>query len=87
MGRMFHTTPVKPAKAVVYGANFGRDADTIATMAGAVAGAFAGASALPRAWLDKLPPEQEKLARDLAEAARKKAEEAEAALSAFRGLF
>ena len=81
---LFYLAGGDPAKAVVYGANFGRDADTIATMAGAVAGAFAGASALPRAWLDKLPPEQEKLARDLAEVARKKASEAEAALSAFR---
>ena len=39
--------------AVEYGANFGRDTDTIATMAGALCGA-AGASALPQAWLRQL---------------------------------
>jgi ADP-ribosylglycohydrolase len=41
-------------KAVEYGANFGRDADTVASMAGAVAGALDGAHALPQAWIDTL---------------------------------
>lgn len=40
--------------AVEYGANFGRDADTIASMAGAVAGALRGARSLPREWMDML---------------------------------
>jgi ADP-ribosylglycohydrolase len=39
--------------AVEYGANFGRDTDTIATMAGALCGA-ASKSALPEAWLQQL---------------------------------
>jgi ADP-ribosylglycohydrolase len=39
--------------AVEYGANFGRDTDTIATMAGALCGA-AAAGALPEAWLRQL---------------------------------
>ncbi|MGF6645924.1 MULTISPECIES: ADP-ribosylglycohydrolase family protein [Paraburkholderia] len=47
-------------KAVEYGANFGRDADTIASMAGAVAGAMRGASALPQAWLDTLGSQADK---------------------------
>ena len=39
--------------AVEYAANFGRDTDTIATMAGAMCGAVSRA-ALPAAWLDQL---------------------------------
>lgn len=42
-----------PRKTVVYGANFGRDADTIASMAGAVAGALRGAAALPADWVEQ----------------------------------
>jgi ADP-ribosylglycohydrolase len=43
-----------PRQAVLYGANFGRDADTIASMAGALAGALHGASALPAEWVTKI---------------------------------
>jgi ADP-ribosylglycohydrolase len=43
-----------PARSVRYGANFGRDADTIASMAGALAGAFRGASAFPPDWVQKV---------------------------------
>jgi len=39
--------------AVEYGANFGRDADTIATMAGAIAGAYAGIGGFRRHWANK----------------------------------
>ncbi|MBC8444736.1 MAG: ADP-ribosylglycohydrolase family protein [Chloroflexi bacterium] len=46
-----------PRETILYGANFGRDADTIASMAGALAGAFCGASALPQAWVDKVRAE------------------------------
>ena len=41
-------------RAVEYGANFGRDADTIATMSGAIAGAFAGAGRIEKQWLEKV---------------------------------
>jgi ADP-ribosylglycohydrolase len=41
-------------QAVIYGANFGRDADTIASMAGAVAGALRGATAFPAKWMEAL---------------------------------
>jgi ADP-ribosylglycohydrolase len=47
-------------QAVIYGANFGRDADTIASMAGAVAGALRGASAFPTQWMDGLGPQADK---------------------------
>ena len=43
-----------PRQTIVYGANFGRDADTIASMAGALAGALRGAAALPAAWAEKI---------------------------------
>jgi ADP-ribosylglycohydrolase len=43
-----------PERAIVYGANFGRDADTIGTMVGGLAGAFHGASGLPRRWVEKV---------------------------------
>jgi ADP-ribosylglycohydrolase len=43
-----------PVKAVEYGANFGRDADTIGTMAGALAGAYKGVDALKSEWVAKI---------------------------------
>lgn len=61
-------------RTIVYGANFGRDADTIASMAGAVAGAWQGASAFPEAWRDKVreesPRDHEQVARSLMEVIR-----------------
>ena len=38
------------AAAVLGGVNYGRDADSIATMAGAIAGALHGPAAIPGAW-------------------------------------
>lgn len=46
-----------PRRAVEYGANFGRDTDTIATMAGGICGALAGQDALPEQWLEGLTRE------------------------------
>lgn len=43
-----------PERAIIWGANFGRDADTIATMVGGVVGALHGASGLPPAWVAKV---------------------------------
>jgi len=58
-----------PERTIIYGANFGRDADTIASMAGSLAGAYRGASALPAGWMDKVKAagarDQEELARSL----------------------
>jgi len=63
-----------PGETVIMGANFGRDADTIASMAGALAGALSGASALPAGWKEKAAAaggrDQEALARSLEEVAR-----------------
>lgn len=42
-----------PEKSILWGANFGRDADTIATMIGGIVGALHGASGLPGPWVAK----------------------------------
>lgn len=42
-----------PRQAIVASCNVGRDADTIAAMAGALAGALHGVEALPADWVDK----------------------------------
>jgi ADP-ribosylglycohydrolase len=55
-------------------ANFGRDADTIATIAGSVVGALNGLTAIPEEWvgpvLSATPVDQEELARQLVEVLR-----------------
>jgi len=43
-----------PERSILWGANFGRDADTIATMIGGVVGALHGASGLPASWVTKV---------------------------------
>jgi ADP-ribosylglycohydrolase len=66
-----------PVKAVTYGANFGRDADTIASMAGAICGALSGTAAFPAPWIAKATRncarDQQALAAELAGVARRKA--------------
>ena len=70
-------------RTVTYAANFGRDADTIASMAGAIAGALNGAGSIRRDWKEKAMAvaahDQDQLARDLVETARKKAIHAQSA--------
>lgn len=56
-----------PERSVLYGANFGRDADTIATMAGAIAGAFRGVGSFPPAWLEKISHADMEKQKDTAE--------------------
>jgi len=67
-----------PVKTVIYGANFGRDTDTIACMAGGVAGAYAGIEGFPKEWVEKVKKgsdrDQEKLARDLTDVVVKRIE-------------
>jgi len=67
---LFYLSGGDARRAIEYGANFGRDADTIATMAGAVAGAFAGAGGIERTWLEKVlasNASQDKLADEMTE--------------------
>jgi ADP-ribosylglycohydrolase len=56
-------------RTIRYGANFGRDADTIASMAGAIAGAWQGAAGFPETWRDRVraesPRDHEAVARAL----------------------
>lgn len=41
-------------KSIIWGSNFGRDADTIAAIAGALSGAKHGASLIPAPWIEKV---------------------------------
>lgn len=52
-------------QAIVMAANFGRDADTIATMVGGLVGALGGASALPHRWVAKVEANPDVTYRDL----------------------
>jgi ADP-ribosylglycohydrolase len=65
-----------PVQAILNCANFGRDADTIATMGGAIAGALRGARSLPSAWVDAVreanPVDQDALAQSLLEVLAKR---------------
>lgn len=51
---LFYLAGGEPEKSISYAVHFGRDADTIATMAGALAGAFAGAEGIRTEWFEKL---------------------------------
>jgi ADP-ribosylglycohydrolase len=51
---LFKLAEGDPVEAVEYGANFGRDADTIGTMVGALAGAYKGVDALKSEWVMKV---------------------------------
>jgi ADP-ribosylglycohydrolase len=76
-------------KLVLYGANFGRDADTIASMAGAIAGAYQGAKALPDEWKDKVQQKTEldqiKLSNDLISVIRQRLDEMSAIVKVMDG--
>ena len=72
---LFHLAKGDPVRAIIYGANFGRDADTIGTMVGALAGAFKGVNGLKREWVDKVvkgAPAQKELAKKLMEIVKRK---------------
>ncbi|MGE0212922.1 MAG: ADP-ribosylglycohydrolase family protein [Parvibaculaceae bacterium] len=74
-----------PWQAVMLGANFGRDTDTIACMAGAICGALAGIDADVEAKLALLPASgldlQRKLAKDLVAVRNRRAEAERQALA------
>ena len=76
-------------KSVTYGANFGRDADTIACMVGGIAGALAGAEGIKAQWLEKVLQEgegEEALAVDLVQTAISKDKDYQVAESEFGAL-
>jgi len=76
-----------PVTAAEQGANFGRDSDTIATMAGAICGALGGAGSIPASWAEgvgaTVDAAQREMAGRLVEIARAKAR---AEVAAWRGL-
>lgn len=51
---LFYLANGDPVKCIQYSANFGRDSDTIGTMAGALAGAFKGVKELRPEWVAKI---------------------------------
>jgi ADP-ribosylglycohydrolase len=75
---------------VACGANFGRDADTIASMAGAIAGAFSGIDAIRSDWVEKAlrrsARDQEQLARDLVRTALAKMDRESESMEMLKGL-
>jgi ADP-ribosylglycohydrolase len=66
-----------PHRTLCYAANFGRDSDTIACMAGSIAGALSGRRGFPADWLATVARDaardQNALARALVDVARRKA--------------
>lgn len=78
-----------PTQAILYAANFGRDADTIATMSGSLAGAFQGVHALRRGWVQQIAggkSGQRELANALIGVLRQRVREDAATVLAFRKL-
>ena len=76
-----------PVRTIEYGANFGRDTDTIASMAGALAGALRGVGGLKPEWVAQVEAgadEQKKLASSLVELIRARHEEAARTAALFR---
>ena len=73
---LFYLAQGDVEKCVVYGANFGRDADTIASMCGAIAGAFRGTDGIRKDWIDRVyegtDVNQEELAQQLVQAGLKR---------------
>jgi len=51
---LFYLANGDPVMTIEYAANFGRDADTIGTIAGALAGAYAGIDGLKWEWIEKI---------------------------------
>jgi ADP-ribosylglycohydrolase len=73
---LFYLSTGDPNILIPQAANFGRDTDTIATMGGAIAGAFKGASAMRQDWVKKTEgckPDQRELAQTLLDIAKEKA--------------
>ena len=65
---LFYLADGDASKCIIYGANFGRDSDTIASMLGALAGAYQGISGLRTEWVEKVlknNPQQEELAQNM----------------------
>ena len=87
---LFYLAEGDVAQSIIYGANFGRDADTIATMVGALAGAFKGVDGFKPEWVDKTVannPGQVELAEKLMDVVKRKAGEVKDNISLFEQLY
>lgn len=75
---------------VIFGANFGRDCDTIAAIIGAIAGAYQGIDAVPASWVETVnrvnDVHQETLARQIYAALENEMARQEQRLAALRTL-
>jgi ADP-ribosylglycohydrolase len=81
---LFYLARGSVRQAIVYAANFGRDADTIGAMTGAIGGAFQGVDGLGSDWVTKATaalPGQDELARKLARVTVGKAQAMQEAVS------
>lgn len=86
---LFYLAKGDPTEAIIYGVNFGRDADTLGTMVGAISGAFKGVDGLRPQWVEKVGrnnPEQRQLAESLVGVVQKRAEETEENLNLLKKL-
>ena len=79
-----------PERSIIWGANFGRDADTIATMVGGVVGALHGASGLPASWVSKVEANPDVTYREtadrLAQVVRRRLQESKDRIAAVEAL-
>jgi len=85
---LFYLSKGEPNRAIIYGANFGRDADTIGTMVGSISGAFKGVDGLKEEWIQKVRdnnPEQFQVADDLIKVIKKRQSDMKSVLSMMEG--
>jgi ADP-ribosylglycohydrolase len=77
---LFELMEGDPERGILHAANFGRDADTLATMVGGLCGAFRGATGLPERWRAQVVPDVQvryrQFAAQLAALVRRRAETA-----------
>lgn len=81
---LFYLSEGDPGLCIPNAANFGRDADTVASMVGAISGAYRGVQGLRPAWVAQIEArgdEQMRLARQLADLIKARANEAQAVSS------
>ena len=87
---LFYLAQGDPTRSIIYGANFGRDADTIASMVGALSGAFKGISGLKQEWIKKVQAgksTQIQLAEKLSTVAQKRIQQYKDTIHIFEQLF
>ena len=85
---LFYLAQGNVEETIIYSANFGRDADTIASMAGAIAGAYNGITGFPAAWVKQIEDEnsaQRRHATDMTEITVKRIREWKEYCGAFSG--